>query len=329
MVRAAGARCGPHGGGDQRDRPTMPFYRGNPMTAKWTWRGLPACSAMILGAALTIGSSSPAHAQKHPTETVASFETADGFEVKLFAAEPMIENPIAIDVDTFGRVWVTEGTKYRRNVSNPPDDKIKVLEDTDGDGVADKMTVFCSDLNAAMGICVAGTKIFVPESPNLYVYEDANNDLIPDGPRQTLLTGFGGKNNDHGLHGTVLGPDHKLYMSCGDTGFDVTGPDGRRVQYKWGGLIRCEPDGTQLETIAVNLRNPYELAVDSFGNVWCSDNDNDGLKSTRICWILEGGNYGWFGRPEMIRSPDGSFDPIHHWRADVPGVVPYALITGF
>ena len=84
-----------------------------------------------------------------------------------------------------------------------------------------------------------------------------------------------------------------------------------------------------MEDFAVNFRNPLELAVDSFGNVWCSDNDNDGLKSVRICWILEGGNYGWFGVPENIRNPDGSFDPIHHWRADKPGFVPYTLITGF
>ncbi len=271
----------------------------------------------------------PAIAQKTPQETIASISAADGFEVKLFAAEPMIVNPIAIDVDTFGRVWVTEGTKYRKNVANPPDDKLKVLEDTDGDGVADKMTVFAGDLNAAMGVCVAGSKIYVPESPNLYVYEDKNNDLVPDGPRTVLLTGFGGKNHDHGVHSQVFGPDHKLYMTNGDTGYNVTGPDGKNIKFQWGAMIRCEADGTQLEDFAVNFRNPVELAVDSFGNVWCSDNDNDGLKSVRICWILEGGNYGWFGAPENIRNPDGSFDPIHHWRADKPGFVPYTLITGF
>jgi putative membrane-bound dehydrogenase-like protein len=271
----------------------------------------------------------PACAQKTPQETVDSITSADGLDVKLFAAEPMIVNPIAVDVDTYGRVWVTEGTKYRRNVADPPDDKIKVLEDTDGDGVADKMTVFASDLNAAMGICVAGSKIYVPESPNLYVYEDKNNDLIPDGPRKVLLTGFGGKNHDHGVHSQVFGPDHKLYMTNGDTGYNVTGPDGKNIKFQWGAMIRCEADGTLLEDFAVNFRNPLELAVDSFGNVWCSDNDNDGLKSVRICWILEGGNYGWFGMPENIRNPDGGFDPIHHWRADQPGFVPYVLITGF
>src|SRR5579863_7416909 len=197
---------------------------------------------------------SPAYAQKSPQETIESISTVDGFEVKLFAAEPMIVNPIAIDVDTHGRVWVTEGTKYRRNVGNPPDDKLKVLEDTDGDGVADKVTVFASDLNAAMGVCVAGSKIYVPESPNLYVYEDKNNDLVPDGPRTVLLTGFGGKNHDHGVHSQVFGPDHKLYMNNGDTGYNVTGPDGRNIKFQWGGMIRCEADGTQLEDFAVNFR---------------------------------------------------------------------------
>ena len=271
----------------------------------------------------------PVVAQQPAEETVKSFTVADGFEATLFATEPMISNPITIDVDTQGRVWVTEGVNYRRAQKNPPIDTIKVLEDTDGDGRADKMTVFTADLNCAMGVCVAGDKIYVPESPNIYVYEDADGDLKPDGPRKLFLTGFGGQNHDHGVHSLVFGPDHKLYMTQGDTGFDVTGPDGKQIKFQWGAMIRCEGDGTQLEDFAVNFRNPFELAVDSYGNVWCSDNDNDGLKSTRICWILEGGNYGWFGRPENIRNPDGSFDPIHHWRADKPGFVPYALITGF
>jgi len=268
-------------------------------------------------------------AQQSADETVKSFTIAEGFQATLFASEPMISNPITMDVDTQGRVWVTEGMHYRRARKTPDIDKIKVLEDTDGDGRADKMTVFTSDLNAAMGVCVAGDKIYVPESPNIYVYEDADGDLKPDGPRKVFLTGFGGENHDHGVHSLIFGPDHKLYMTQGDSGYDVTGPDGKRIKFNWGAMIRCEGDGSQLEDIAVNFRNPFELAVDSFGNVWCSDNDNDGLKSTRLCWILEGGDYGWFGRPEDIRNPDGSFDPIHHWRADKPGFVPYVLITGF
>lgn len=299
-------------------------FRTRPVSG-WPWI-VASLSLLLVG---TLAGIQPATAQLPPQESLQAMSVADGFEVRLFASEPMITNPIAMDIDSHGRVWVTEGANYRKNVTNPPNNKIKILEDTDGDGVADKMTVFTSDLNAAMGVCVAGSKIYVPESPNLYVYEDRDGDLKPDGPRQTLLTGFGGQNHDHGVHSQRFGPDHKLYMTQGDSGYNVTGPDGRHIQFRWGAMLRCEADGTRLEDFAVNFRNPFELAVDSFGNVWCSDNDNDGLKSVRLCWILEGGNYGWFGSPEMIREADGSFNPIHHWRADKPGFVPYTLITGF
>jgi len=284
--------------------------------------------AFAVGVVLALWSGSLC-AQYSPEGGLAQIQTAEGLKVELFASEPMIVNPISVDVDASGRVWVTEGVNYRKNVKIPPDNAIKVLEDTDGDGKADKSTVFTADLNASMSVCVAGGRIFAAESPNLYVYEDKNNDLKPDGPRKVLLTGFGGKNHDHGLHGLMVGPDHKLYMTVGDGGYDVTGPDGRHVKFQWGGFLRCELDGTQLEEFAVNFRNPFELAVDSFGRVWCSDNDNDGLRSVRICWILEGGNYGWFGRPEPIRETDGGFLPMHHWRMDQPGFVPYARITGF
>ena len=283
-----------------------------------------------LTAAVILALTGVAQAQKTPDQTMQALRTADGFEVGLFASEPMITNPTALDVDTQGRVWVAEGQYYRRAAKDPGIDKIKVLEDLDGDGKADKATVFADDLLVPMSVCVAGDKVYVGESPNLYVYEDKDGDLVADpGSKRVLLKGFGGRNHDHGLHSLTLGPDHKLYMTNGDTGFNVTGPDGRNIQFQWGAMIRCNLDGTGLEAIAVNFRNPYELAVDSFGNVWCSDNDNDGLKSVRICWILEGGNYGWFGHPLRIRNPDGSFDPRNHWRIDTLGFVPYVMITGF
>ena len=253
-----------------------------------------------------------------------------GWQVEVYASEPMITNPTAIDVDSRGRVWVCEGQFYRGAAKTPSADCVKVLEDTDGDGHADKSTIFADGLLVPMSVAVAGTRVYVGESPNLWVYEDKDGDLKADpGSKKALLTGFGGYNHDHGLHGLVLGPDHWLYMTHGDPGFDVTGPDGSHAKFRWGAMLRCRLDGTRLEAFAVNFRNPYELTLDSFGNVWCSDNDNDGLKSTRICWILDGGNYGWYGTPLDVRSPDGQYDPMNHWRAYIPGHVPPALLTGF
>jgi putative membrane-bound dehydrogenase-like protein len=267
-----------------------------------------------------------------PQEQLKTLRVPDGFEVSLFASEPMITNPSAIDIDTHGRVWVAEIQWYRARAKQPPADKIKVLEDTDGDGVADKMTVFAEGLFAPMSVCVAGDKVYVATSPDLWVYEDKDGDLKADGPPRKLLTGFGGFNHDHGAHSLVLGPDHKWWMAHGDTGFKVTGTDGSHIEYRWGAMLRGELDGSKLETVAVNFRNPYELCVSSFGECYFSDNDNDGNESVRAGWIMEGGNYGWFGSPPGPKGhvpADLPFSRHWHFRGHVPGYVPATLVTGF
>ena len=255
-----------------------------------------------------------AAAQQSPAEELARLQPAEDFDVSLFAAEPMITNPSAIDVDTHGRVWVAEIQWYRSHAKQPPADKIKVLEDTDGDGKADKVTTFAEGLFCPMSVCVAGDKVYVATSPDLWEYEDKNGDLKADGPPRKLLTGFGGVNHDHGAHSLVLGPDHKWWMSIGDAGLDVTGTDGSRIAYRWGAMLRGELDGSQLEIVASNFRNPYELCVSSFGEAFASDNDNDGNESTRFCWILEGGNYGWYGRPPERALPGTPWGEHWHFR---------------
>ena len=94
------------------------------------------------GVALFVALAGAARAQLAAEEELKTLKATAPFEVSLFAAEPMITNPSAIDVDTHGRVWVAEIQWYRGGAKNPPADKIKVLEDTDGDGKADKVTVF-------------------------------------------------------------------------------------------------------------------------------------------------------------------------------------------
>ncbi len=294
-------------------------------------RGLPARSLLVY-----LLCASPAFAQRSPDEELKTLKAAPEMEVSLFASEPLITNPAAIDVDTHGRVWVAEIQFYRGGAKQPPADKIKVLEDTDGDGRADKVTVFAEGLFAPMSVCVAGSKVFVATSPDLWMFEDKDGDLKADGPPTKLLTGFGGYNHDHGAHSIVLGPDHKWWMSHGDEGFDVTGTDGSHIKYEDGAVLRGELDGSQLETVAVNFRNPYEVCVDSFGEAYLSDNDNDGNESVRICWILEGGNYGWFGRPPFGKqeldaqlAPGTPYREAWHFRGHVPGFVPGTLVTGF
>lgn len=268
-------------------------------------------------------------AQQSPADELARMQPAEEFDVALFAAEPMIANPSAIDVDSRGRVWVAEIQWYRSQAKDPPADSIKVLEDTDGDGKSDKVTTFAEGLFCPMSICVAGDKVYVATSPDLWEFEDKNCDLKADGPPRKLLTGFGGLNHDHGAHSLVLGPDQKWWMSIGDGGLDVTGTDGSRMAYQWGAIVRGELDGSKLEVVASNFRNPYELCVNSFGEAFVSDNDNDGNESTRFCWILEGGNYGWYGRPPARTLPGTPWGEHWHFRGHIPGHVPALLVTGF
>src|SRR5262245_47803719 len=306
----------------------------------------------------------PSLAQKSADETVKSMTVADGLQVELFAAEPMVINPTSIDVDQLGRVWVCEAVNYRRilfkrPMLRPEGDRIVILTDKAGDGKADESTVFYQgkELIAPIGIAVAplasgnpasggpasgGRKapdakdqgahaprspclVFVCQSPDILLFEDKDGDGKADGPPKKFLSGFSGI--DHGVHGINIGPDGKLYFTVGDQGVDgLQSSDGKGRKWKSnntdcqaGTVWRCDMDGTNLELIAHNFRNNYECCVNSFGEVWLSDNDDDGNQQTRICYVMPGGNYGYFPR-----GPGQS-----HWHEEQPGIVHKTLRTGF
>ena len=273
---------------------------------------------------------------------------APGLEATLWASEPMLANPTNIDVDSRGRVWVTEGLNYRlsrgRNGRFHRDeqaDKIKILEDTDGDGKADKVTVFADKIfPVPMGIAVEeqynkdgnykGCRVYVGNSPDLLVFEDTDGDDKAD-KRYPLLTGFGGIDSDHGVHGMVLGLDGKLYFTHGDgccsvqhdhserqQNFDVIDKSGRHVWTdQLANTLRVNRDGTQFEIICDRQRNNYETSLNSFGNIFTSDNDDDGNRGCRVIWAMDGGHYGYHtpGSPR-------------HWGEEVPGNVPKLVGTG-
>jgi putative membrane-bound dehydrogenase-like protein len=302
------------------------------------FRGL-APLALLL-AASAAADAQPKGGPLSPEDALKALKVADGFQVELFAAEPMLINPTSIDVDHKGRVWVAEAVNYRRKGFNRPiirkeGDRIQVLVDEKGEGKATKAVTFYQgeDLYGPLGVCVApyaggkGQRVFVCQSPDILVFEDKDGDLKADGPPKKFLTGIGGFDHDHGVHGINIGPDGKLYFTIGDSG--VTGlqsADGKGK--KWvsnttdvqkGTVWRVDQDGTNLELIAHNFRNNYECCVDSFGEVWLSDNDDDGNQQTRICFVMPGGNYGY--------GPRGAGQT--HWHEEQPGIVHKTLRTGF
>lgn len=281
-----------------------------------------------------------AHSQLDPDKARKTFKVSDGLEMTLWASEPLFVNPTCMDIDHKGRVWVCESVNYRsklhrRKPARPEGDRILILEDSTGKGKADKVTVFYQspELLSPLGIAVypdadgPGCKVYVCHSPHIYLFEDRDGDGKADGPPKILLTGFGGHDHDHGVHGILIGPDNKLYFSVGDTGVsNLQSSDGKGRKWssnatdcRAGTVWRCDLDGKNLQLIAHNFRNEYEPCVDSFGTVFVSDNDDDGNQQTRICYVMPGGDYGYHPR-----GPGQT-----HWHEEKPGVVPKILRTYF
>ncbi len=315
-----------------------------------------ALAALLVSASL-------ASAQLPPDKALASMKAGDGLQVELFASEPMLINPTSIDVDHLGRVWVAEAVNYRRKNFNRPmlreeGDRIVILTDKDGDGKADDSTVFYQgkEVYGPLSVLVlpqasggrkspvsggvekenkkqgadaprSPVRVLVAQSPDILEFWDKDGDLKADGPPTKFLTGFGGFDHDHGVHGLTVGPDGKLYFTVGDSGVNgLQSKDGKGPKFvsntttiQKGTVWRCDLDGNNVELIAHNFRNNYEACVDSFGEIWLSDNDDDGNQQTRICFVMPGGNYGY-----GPRGPGQS-----HWHEEQPGIVHKTMRTGF
>ena len=287
-----------------------------------------------------------------PESAVASLALPPDLEATLFASEPLLSSPSDIDVDASGRVWLCEVTNYRgKSNTRPEGDRILVLEDTDGDGKADKQTVFYQgrDVDSALGICVIGEgpgrRVIVSCAPNVFVFHDDDGDLKAD-RKESLFTKTAAPQHDHSLHAFVVGPDGRWYFNFGNTGKAVHDKNGNPVQDRFGNLVndsgkpyrqgmvfRCKPDGTDIEVLGHNFRNNYEVAVDSFGSLWQSDNDDDGNKGVRINWVMDYGNYGYVDERtgagwQSSRTNIEAEIPLRHWHQNDPGVVPNLLQTG-
>ena len=211
-----------------------------------------------------------------PEETVARFEVAPEFEVKLFAGEPDLANPIAFTIDEKGRVWCVECFEYPSKAGkNTPRDRIVILEDTDGDGRCDKRTVFAEGkdfpvpeerkkaglgaFDMASGIEVGHGGVFVGAPPYLWYIE--NKDDKP-GKFDVLLKGFGSQDTHETLNTFQWGPDGWLYGLHGVfTQSDVT-PHGQAdgpVTRLNGAVWRYHPTKRSFEVFAEGTSNPWGM----------------------------------------------------------------------
>jgi len=277
--------------------------------------------------------------EQEALDAMPNFSVPDGLRIELFADGRYLANPVAFCFDDAGRVYVAEtfrmahgmeenrrgeewlnddlacqsvadrlqmlekwagdfegGWDYFVNTS----EQLRLVEDTDGDGRADRSTVYSDDYDEpldglAAGVLAGDGAIYFACAPNIYRLRDTDGDGRAE-QREIILNGFGVRHAfiGHDLHGLIWGPDGKLYFSMGDRGFHVETKEGRTLHSpNRGAVLRCDPDGSNLEVFATGLRNPQEIAFDQYGNLFTCDNNSDAGDQARVVYLPEGSDSGW------------------------------------
>jgi mono/diheme cytochrome c family protein/glucose/arabinose dehydrogenase len=233
-------------------------------------------------------------------EAIASIKVAPGYSVGLFASEkefPNLANPVQLSFDNKGRLWVATMPSYPhwRPGDPKPDDKLLILEDTNGDGKADKELVFADKLHLPTGFELAPEGVYVAQGNNLLLLRDTNGDDRAD-VRTTILSGFDDHDTHHVISAFCADPSGAIYMEEGtflhthvETAY---GP----VRSSNGGFFRYSPQRHQLERSArLSIPNPWGVAFDSWGQSFFLDTSDPGMR-----WMT----------PGTVNVPYGEFAPL-------------------
>jgi putative heme-binding domain-containing protein len=269
-----------------------------------------------------------------PEQERAGLHVSPGFTVQLFASEPMINKPINMAFDARGRLWVSSTVEYPYSAdkSRWSDEKgtrvkdsrdaIKILEDTDGDGKADKVTDFADGLNIPTGVlpwhkpehkagCIAWS------IPNIWYFADTDGDDKAD-HREILFGPLGYEKDTHGMCSSFrMGLDGWVYATHGfNNTSHLKAKDGSTLDLHSGNVFRFRPDGSRVEKWTSGQVNPFGLCWDRFGNLYSAD-----CHSSPIYQLIRGACYPSFGKPD-----DGlGFAPVmcehSHGSTGICGVV--------
>lgn len=223
-------------------------------------------------------------------DALATIQVPDGFKVEMIASEPLITDPVDMEIDEYGRMYVVEMHGYPLDKSGSG--KIVMLSDTNGDGIMDKRTVFKEGLMLPNGIQRWKKGFLVTDSPNIYYLEDSDNDGKAD-IMDTVLTGFALTNPQHNLNNPIYALDNWIYAAhegivksrdygeeFGDEGTEIyfpAKPDLVRLSKNAGGKsVRFRPDQYQLEEMA--SRCQFGHTFDRWGHWFGSNNSNQGYQ---------------------------------------------------
>lgn len=226
-----------------------------------------------------------------------SVQVPPEFEATLFAAPPNVSYPVAITAEPAGAIYVAvdeQGSLGR----TPGGGKILRCVDKDDDGKVDRVTVFAK-VDHPRGVVYRAGAVWVMHPPTLSVFHDDDGDGISD-RQDVLVTGLttdqiANRGGDHTTNCVRMGIDGWLYIGVGDYGIkQAVGKDGAAFSLRGGGVVRVRPDGSEMEIYCRGLRNPFDLAIDPFMNIFARDNTNDGAGwDTRVSLLRQTALYGY------------------------------------
>ena len=231
---------------------------------------------------------------RSPNAERLGFKLPPGFEITLFAAEPDISKPLNMAFDEKGRLWVTHTAAYPLpEAPGKGSDRITILEDTNGDGRADRFTDFADDLNIPIGIVPVKGGAVAFSIPSVYRFTDQNGDGKAD-KREVLLGKFGYQDTHGMVNSLTRGFDGWIHAGHGFTNTStIAGTDGDSITMVSGNTFRFRLDGSRAEQTTTGRVNPFGFAHDEWGYLYSTDSH-----SLPIYQLIRGGDYPHFGKKE-------------------------------
>lgn len=252
-------------------------------------------------------------------------------EVKLFAANPDIVHPVAVDFDAKGRLLVIESHTHfaPKDYKGPKHDRIRVLEDTDGDGKADRFTTFFEGTRATMDLAVhPDGSVYVATRNEVLRLRDTDGDGKADRSERLVFLDTKGDYPHNGLSGLCFDARGDLYFGMGENlgaSYKLIGSDGTTLtgEGEGGNILWCTADGKKLRRVATGFWNPFGVCRDIFGRMFAVDNDPDAMPPCRLLHVVEGGDYGY-----QFRYGRSGRHVFQAWDGQLPGTLPMVCGTG-
>jgi putative membrane-bound dehydrogenase-like protein len=226
---------------------------------------------------------------------LAAIRVPAGFRVEKVAGANLLSYPMMGTIDDRGRLFICESsgnTLTTDQMAAKPDYVIRMLEDTNGDGIYDRSTIFADELTLPAGAVWYRGALYVASPPDLIRLEDTVGHGVAD-KREVIVHGWHLSSNAASLHGPFFGPDGWLYLTDGRHGFDIQAKDGREFHGEASRIWRVRPDGTGLEWVAGGgFDNPVELVFlptgETFGTMTYFQDPRDGQRDALMHWVWGG-----------------------------------------